>query len=341
MLDFNFLDRKDIFFNKADIESHIDSFDKYQSLKKKRGISFLSIVKDLVSSYFNENLFDLNYINSGTFNDVFDIKISDQNYIIKINYSKIKTIHLDYKINKIIYEKGIPCVQPLFIDTSRKKYDFDYFIMSKAKGVSLTGYKDNSSLFSILLENLGRVISLIHQIKIDGFGLLDYQGNKGLHHQWESYLFLKLNEHINFCFQKNDIDAHEKKDILHYFDKYRYLFTLKKGSLLHGDLGNHNIFCKKTHITAIIDWEDSLIGDPVYDISLWATFHPDQNHEAFMRGYFGESTRYFSMKFWLYYLRISLAKTVHRHKFGHQDINHNLKASTRIQKALKYLNRLS
>jgi len=107
--------------------------------------------------------------------------------------------------------------------------------------------------------------------------------------------------------------------------------------LLHGDLGSHNVFTDGRDVTAVIDWEDALSGDPVFDIAFWATFHPDRRHAAFLDGY--RAVRAlpadFEWRFWLYYLRVALAKTVLRHRLGITDRPGRLPASRRIQKGLE------
>ena len=48
-----------------------------------------------------------------------------------------------------------------------------------------------------------------------------------------------------------------------------------KRSLVHGDFGANNILVKHGTITAVIDWENALYGDPLYDIAIanfWRTW---------------------------------------------------------------------
>jgi Ser/Thr protein kinase RdoA (MazF antagonist) len=87
----------------------------------------------------------------------------------------------------------------------------------------------------------------------------------------------------------------------------------------------------------LIDWEDCLAGDPVFDIAFWATFHPERRHDVFLEGYRGvrDLPDDFELRFWLYFLRTALSKTVLRHRFGLQDKPGRPPASLRIHRGLE------
>jgi hypothetical protein len=184
----------------------------------------------------------------------------------------------------------------------------------------------------------------VHGIETDGFGLLDVRSvvmhpgtpGKGLQRNWQEYIMLNLEDHLRICCGIGVIDAEESLKISKCFDSGAPLIKNVSSSLLHGDLGHHNVFSDGTRITAIIDWEDCLCGDPAFDIAYWGTFHQDELLIPFLHGY--RKARIvpddFEERYWLYYLRIALAKTVHRYRFQYQDVPGRPPASLRIQKAL-------
>ena len=105
--------------------------------------------------------------------------------------------------------------------------------------------------------------------------------------------------------------------------------------LLHGDLGNHNIFVQNNAVTALIDWEDALIGDPAFDVAMWLTFHPPRRHAAFLQGYgLAAQEDGFRLRCALSFLRIALSKTVHRHRFAYPDLPGRQPAYERIQRGM-------
>ena len=94
-------------------------------------------------------------------------------------------------------------------------------------------------------------------------------------------------------------------------------------------------------MTCLIDWEDCLAGDPAFDVASWGTFVG--NHErraAFLKGYApdGGPGADFELRYWLYSLRILLAKTVHRQRFGYARTD-RIEPGARLRPPLEELSR--
>jgi Ser/Thr protein kinase RdoA (MazF antagonist) len=166
---------------------------------------------------------------------------------------------------------------------------------------------------------------------------------RGLQDDWPNYLGLNLAGHVAGCVDLGAITAAEGDRVLALFAAHagRLAADDHDARLLHGDLGSHNVLTDGTDITGLIDWEDCLAGDPVFDVASWATFQPEHRHPPFLEGY--RSVRAlpadFEARFWLYYLRVSLAKTVHRHRFGYADRPGRPPAALRICRGLEGLRR--
>jgi aminoglycoside phosphotransferase (APT) family kinase protein len=238
-------------------------------------------------------------------------------------------------------------------DVSREVCPFDFEIVAEAQGRRLSEF-DESDEIHARLRQLGEVVARLHQIRFEGFGFLDVRpldkaGNaaladtRGTCQHWREYVERNLAAHVKTCRTIGAIDAAEAAEIRARFVEHAAVLDAAAGALLHGDLGNHNVFVDESGISALIDWEDCLVGDPVYDIAFWATFHPERRHEHFLAGYrqAGELPADFDLRFWLYFLRVSLAKTVHRHRFGYADRPDRPPPSRRIQLSLERLRTLA
>src|SRR5690606_15136894 len=74
-------------------------------------------------------------------------------------------------------------------------------------------------------------------------------------------------------------------------------------------LGSHK------EIKSIIDWDDTISGDPMDDISLLACFHSHEVISEVLRGYsnvMGSLPRNYLDRFWLHLLRNMIVKAVIR-----------------------------
>jgi len=221
--------------------------------------------------------------------------------------------------------------------------------MEEAPGVPLTSLDDCEAEFQAVLHGLGAYVAKVHQFEIGGFGLVGFAfrerqppsaGNdlvlRGVLNSWWKYLALNRDQHVATCRQIGAIEEQEAEQILGLFATCDSLCSDVPSCWLHGDLGSHNIFTNGKEITALIDWEDTVAGDPVFDIALWATFQPERRHSTFLEGY--RSVRSlpddFEIRFWLYFLRIAISKTVHRYRFNYTDLPGRPSSGARIRRGL-------
>lgn len=289
----------------------------------------------------------------GTFHLLYRVVFSEaESYIVRTNAPMYPYPAFDFYIDRwvmnILAREHLPTLQVYSIDTSRKIYPFDYEVIEEAKGNPLTAFEISAQKNAHLMFELGRIAAKLHGIATTSFGLLDVrhvltsQEGRGLLDTWESYVFLNLAKHLKFCFDIGAISFEESRIIESAFEQTRPILGQVTPSLLHGDLGNHNIFSDGKHITAIVDWEDCLSGDSMFDIASWGTFiGNDERRELFLEGY--KSVRQlpedFELRYWLYYLRVVLGKTVHRYRFKYY-LHDRIPASARIQKGLKKIEQL-
>jgi fructosamine-3-kinase len=193
---------------------------------------------------------------------------------------------------------------------------------------------------------LGRFVGRLHRIRTHGFGFFDIrplvEGKDpsrvwGACPTWRHYVLCRLEAHVERCAQIGAVSRGEARRIFTAFAAADELLDDVSPCLLHGDLGSHNVFVEDGAVTALIDWEDCLSGDPAFDVAFWATFHPDRRHRAFLDGYRleRELPDDFERRFWLYYLRVALSKTVLRHRLGLVDLPGREPAARRIQKGLE------
>ena len=152
----------------------------------------------------------------------------------------------------------------------------------------------------------------------------------------DAYVGLRLDEHLRACEDASAIDASERARITAQFEAAGPALRSQPSALLHGDPGSHNFIVEGESIRGVIDWEDALLGDPLFDLASLCTFHPERRHRAIWDAYgVGFVPGHDAWRrFWLYFLRIALARTVHRARFGYGERPGRACASRRIQLAL-------
>jgi hypothetical protein len=240
--------------------------------------------------------------------------------------------------------QGLPALEIHHVDISRRLGPFDYEILAEARGRTLAAFDEDEDHLGTLLYDLGRFVGRLHRIRTCGFGFFDVRplvcgdgSVRGTCSTWRDYVLRRLDAHVGQCAGLGAIGRDEECRIFAAFAAAEQSFANVEPVLLHGDLGSHNVFTDGAQVTALIDWEDCLSGDPVFDVAFWATFHPDRRHAAFLDGYRRERVlpADFELRFWLYYLRVALSKTVLRHRLKVADRPGREPASRRIQMGLE------
>ena len=214
-------------------------------------------------------------------------------------------------------------------------------VTTRAAGVSMRSLDADETRMTAALALTARRLEDVHRIGGEGYGPLSVQPDRaltGVHPSWDHYIRARLEAHVETCRLAAAITAPEAVAIArHYRDPVR--LAPQEVRLLHGDLGGHNVFIQPSGMPALIDWEDALLGDPIFDVASLCCFHPERRHATVFRALDLDMTLGTELwrRFWLYFLRIAVARTVHRWRFGYTDTPGRPPASRRIQLALARL----
>jgi aminoglycoside phosphotransferase (APT) family kinase protein len=224
---------------------------------------------------------------------------------------------------------------------------FDYAILEQAPGRVLRDLGDQVlDEQPEYLGSIGRVLRAIHAVAATGAGLLDLENVSselptGLHSAWADYVFLNLDKHIESCCQFGLIDKKMARKIARLFETMAQAIANRPSCLLHGDPGTHNVCVENNAITRLLDWEDALVGDPLFDVAMVSTFQPPRRVQSFLEGYelanpSDDEQRLLA----LYFLRIALSKSVHRARFGIADLPNRTPGHHRIYRGVSDLEKL-
>jgi fructosamine-3-kinase len=144
-------------------------------------------------------------------------------------------------------------------------------------------------------------------------------GLRGCRSSYADFFHLRLDEHLRFLTERGFLaNADEIREEI---ENHRALLELPQGCLVHKDLALWNILGTEREIYDFIDFDDSIAGDAMDDLSLLACFHD----AAFLRRAFDgyQSVRELPeehvRRFWLHLLRNMIVKAVIRVGAGYFD----------------------
>ncbi len=110
-------------------------------------------------------------------------------------------------------------------------------------------------------------------------------GLQGFHAAYADYFHLNLDRHLCFLRDRGFLSNIEKQAMEAAVSRHHSLLELKTGCLVHKDLALWNILGSETEIAAFIDFDDTIAGDPMDDLSLLACFHEPPIIERALEGY--------------------------------------------------------
>lgn len=348
--------RRTLFYPKADLPLPAPSLDAHRSEECRSQSEISQGLAAACRQVFRQVPLAVDSLaETGTFHRLFRVALPAQSAVIARVHAhphlgRDFPLCIDPWVMDLLRANRLPALTVHRVDLSRELVPFDYEILETAAGRPLTSLDHDDGQLTPVLRQLGQTVARLHEVRLRGFGLLDVtplvlEGPEssvgGGLPTWRDYILVNLREHVAGCAAIGAITAGEAERIESHFEALAGHLDCMEPVLLHGDLGSHNVFTDGQRITALIDWEDCLAGDPVFDIAFWATFHPARRHAAFLEGYRSERAlpADFAVRFWLYFLRVALAKTVLRQRLGIVDRPGRPPASRRIQQALEQLER--
>lgn len=259
--------------------------------KNKKGNSEIAVlIKEALGS--QTNIADISELTKGSFNAVYKITLADKSQCAlkiapnasapilrnekNIMKAEVRALHI------IKAHTAMPAPEILYASETSSLCDSPFAIMQWMKGeeyqTAAPGYSDEAK--NAVLSELGKMTHAFHQIYGTAFGPL---GN-------ESAQFSTWYDAFSALFQ-NILEDGIAANVKLPFD-YDYLFKLEeKGKpflkdvttpcLIHGDLWPGNILVSNGKISALLDFERSLWGDPLMEYP----FGLIRNNKAFLKGY--------------------------------------------------------
>lgn len=227
-----------------------------------------------------------------------------------------------------VADMGVPAPSVLGFDSSRREVPFAWQVLDCIQEPDLNRqYQEGLMSIGPTMQRIGEYIARWQGIVSPGYGPFDTDVMRGCrrlqgyHASYGDYFRTRLEDHLAFLAERRFLDSPQVEEILEEIEKHQDLLVLEEGCLVHKDLALWNIHGVQDRVTAIIDWDDAIGGDPMDDISLLGCFHDGAALGKLMEGYSAirplpDNHR---RRFWLHLLRNMIFKAVIRVGAGYFD----------------------
>jgi fructosamine-3-kinase len=214
---------------------------------------------------------------------------------------------------------GVTTPRVFGCDATRSRVSFAWQALERIAAPDLNHWFKQGTLdVPKIAFEIGVAVAKWQAITFEGFGVLD-EKLRGYRASYADYFHLRLAEHLRFLTERGFLEYAD--EIREEIGNHRALLELPQGCLVHKDLALWNILGTEREIYDFIDFDDSIAGDPMDDLSLLACFHD----AAFLRRAFDgyQSIRslpeHHLRRFWLHLLRNMIVKAVIRVGAGYFD----------------------
>ena len=224
--------------------------------------------------------------------------------------------HAEAAAAKLACSASLPSYKTLAIHEFTGGQDFAFHVLEKLQGTAIKVWLESHPEDETkLLIQIGRMMAQVHKLEVDGFGPFDNERAKqgaliGLHQTLGQALRAGLAFNLDVLVKETILTAEQSSAITKLFDDGNPLLATRHAVLVHNDFADWNLLTDGQDVTGILDWDESVGGDPVADIACWSTFFEPERMQGFLDGYWQVSVKDndFQDKFELLRLRYILSK---------------------------------
>lgn len=232
----------------------------------------------------------------------------------------------------LLHKHELPVPEVYETNTEPGKYPVRYQVMEFIEYPTLQSLSRENKLDMVAIaRQFGHFLAGLHEIQLSGFGFIDTKklkaqaGLQGRDGAWQDYFCKCLDQHLGYLRDREFLAGGVIQRIEKIFASRQDLLQIGKGSLLHRDFAFWNILGTVDEIKAVIDWDDTVIGDPADDLGIVNCFNNQEFMENLLAVY---SLRHqvddiFRVKIHFYTLRNMLWKAMIRHYMGYFDQDEN------------------
>ncbi|NGM60417.1 aminoglycoside phosphotransferase family protein [Sphingobacterium sp. SGG-5] len=287
---------------------------------------------DYLNQYFRERLVELALAGGQGNHITYIANYGDKSYFVRLENGPEKDDYMlvGSKVMESVKSMGVPVPTVYLTDVSRLYVPFAIQVMDLIPDQDLNILEKSGTLDVLnVAASIGKNVAKWQSVRLDRYGLFkpesvrDQNILEGYHDSYEQYFFLNWDIHLDFLQSSGFLGESKIQELNEVVVSFRHLLQLDEGCLVHKDLALWNILGNNSGVSAFIDWDDAVSGDPVDDLSLLGCFHSGEVILAVMAGYQQEKPlpENFEQRFWLHLLRNIIFKSVIRVKGNYFDMS--------------------
>jgi len=299
-----------------------DTFKSYDSIHTEAEL------RSLVAKHLGSETIELERQNVGEVNAVYFATLQNQTSCV-IRIAPLAKGYNAFEEESWLFSQcknaGVPVPHVLAVNAHPMDFPEGYMITQRIEGISADSVNLSQEQKVEILHQVGHYLSLIHSVKIEGFG--NYEkvdgGFKGQHNSLYELLQSETREAwwVKDVAKYQLLSPKEIEEVQNALEKEKELFTLEKASITHGDISFGNTIIQGTKVVGIVDMENSVAADPIFDFRVFKYWDTEENRKALMDGYSNKAIfdENFERKLLFYELLYAMKALVYNNSRGFND----------------------
>ncbi len=166
---------------------------------------------------------------------------------------------------KMLQDKNIPTSKVIHYDNSFNVIDREYIIFEHIQSIPMNDPSVPDETKSCLNQQVGEIVTLIHDIKSDKFGWKRPDNELELYDNWGTFLNRFASEIADRASNHGVFNDAELNRFTHIFKDTTAFNQIKEARMVHTDLWEGNVLVSKNdgkwEVAAIIDIDRAIFGD--------------------------------------------------------------------------------
>ena len=200
-------------------------------------------------------------------NAVFALEDGRDRLVLKM--SQANGLTAEAKVCELVRALGVPAPEVVHLELDDARLGRPYLLMAHVGG-------DEAGPAHPALPEVGAHLRRIHEVELPDFGWLGADPSRlgGSGKTWMTVTWAVPG--LEKVESAGLIPPGQRAAVESAIERHRdVLENLEVGRLLHGDLHRRHIYVDGDALSGIIDWGDSLVGDPLYDLGRLHRADPD------------------------------------------------------------------
>jgi aminoglycoside phosphotransferase (APT) family kinase protein len=176
-----------------------------------------------------------------------------------------KTVVNEFGLLQRLHAAGFPVAEPLWLETDAQRFGGAFIVSRRVAGTSdAATWARDPVRARTACEQLARLLATLHGFKPADLGIAAERAalSAGVHMEQEVAQWMQL-----FHRRRQEAFPLQEMPLIWLAANIPAALYDRPARVVHGDVGFHNLMFDETgQVTALLDWEFSVLGDPTQDL---------------------------------------------------------------------------